>query len=121
MVHIAKLDERYGLGMYKCNIAGENKIRAANWGIIQQQFVQLPAEWCQHACAKVTFGVCRSEAEVYEDQLSRSSGNAAVTGDRCGVVSDPRIFEQQKKVDIKSCMGSKIDHVRRTDNRRYQR
>jgi len=50
------------------NIAGGYEIRAANWGIIQQQFAQLPA--VVPTCAKVTFGVCYSEAEVYEDQES---------------------------------------------------
>ena len=88
--------------MYELDIAGGYEIRAANWGIIQQQFVQLPAEWCQHvqrsrlgsATAKLRFTKIRS----------RRCGNAAAIGDRCGVVSDPGISEQQKKFDIKSCM-----------------
>jgi hypothetical protein len=55
--------------MYKCNIAGGYEIGAANWGIIQQQFAQLPAEWCQHV-RRSRLGSAYSEAEVYEDQES---------------------------------------------------
>jgi hypothetical protein len=55
-------------------------------------------------CAKVTFGVCYSEAGVYEDQESPLRECGSEIGDRCGVVNDPRISEQQKKFDIKSCM-----------------
>jgi hypothetical protein len=80
--------EKHGLGMCaKAKLATGYEIRAANWGIIQQRFVQLPAEWCQH--------VRRSRlgpAEVVEEDQSRRCRNAAVMGDRCGVVSDPKNF-----------------------------
>jgi len=74
------------------------------------QFVQLPAEWCQHvrrsrlgsATAKLGFTKIRS----------RRCGNAAVIGDRYGLVSDPRISEQQKKFDIKSCMLDLLDGIK---------
>ena len=78
--------------MYKCNIAGGYEIRAANWGIIQQQFVQLPVEWCQHA-RRSRLGSATTKLRFYEDQESPLR-----ECDRCGVVSDPRISEQQKKV-----------------------
>lgn len=97
--------------MYKCSIAGGYEIPAANWGIIQLQFVQLPAEWCQHV-RRSRLGSTTAKLRFYEDQES------PLIGDRCGVVSDPRISEQKKVV---CSTGSKIGHVRRTDNRRYQR
>jgi len=90
---LREIDERHDLGMCKCNIAGGYEIRAANWGIIQQQFVQLPAEWCQHVC-KSRLGSATAKLLAYEDQSHRCR-NAAVIGDRCGVVSDLRISEQQ--------------------------
>jgi hypothetical protein len=72
--------------MCKGKLASGYEIRA-NWGIIQQWVIQMTAEWCQH--------VRRSRwlpAEVDEEDQSRRCRNAAVIGDRCGIVSDPKIF-----------------------------
>lgn len=73
--------------MYKGKLASGYEIRAANLGIFQQRFIQMHAEWCQH--------VWRSHllpAEVDKEDQSRRCRNAAVIGDRCGVVSDPKFF-----------------------------
>ena len=71
-----------------CAKANGYEIRAANWGIDQQRFVQLPAEWCHHA--EIAFAPCYNKAEVGEEDQSRRCRNAAVIGDRCGVEGDPR-------------------------------
>ena len=64
--------------MCKRKLASGYEIRAANWGIIQHQFVELPAEWCQHARSEVAFAACHSEAEVAEEDQSRRCSNTVV-------------------------------------------
>ena len=66
-------------------------------------------------CAEIAFAAYYNKAEVGEDDQNRRCRDAAVIGDRCGVVRDPRNFQAAKRSDTRSCLafdGTKIDHGR---------
>ena len=51
-------------------------------------------------CAEIAFAAYYNKAGVGEEDQNRRSRNAAVIGDRCGVVRDPRNFQAAEKSPI---------------------